>query len=263
MNRLKPPPKYANVPAVILFDPGLPDPIFRSLIQIVALAWQTKGERTPPATVLELATLRGLKERRMYDHLRELKDRHLIQVENLGDGRIVIRPLRWADDASTALPVSVLTPTDLALLEHPTAKNCSLAQNLDDNPSTAKDCSSTAIGDNTVVVVDLDVPEKQQQHNPATATNCSATAKSCSDVTAKSCTLLTDFGIGEQTAQELAATCSQEQIEAWIAYARQAPNLTNKPGFVIDGLRSGQPPPKKRDDSKRYIQGKYARFIEH
>ena len=89
MNKhLKPPPRYANLPASFLFDRDLPDPIFRSLAQLHGLAWQTKGERTPPATVLELATLRGLKERRMYDHLRELfKERHLIRIENLGDGR--------------------------------------------------------------------------------------------------------------------------------------------------------------------------------
>ena len=126
---LKPPPRYANVPAHDLFDPHLPDPLFRTLAQLHGLAWQTKGERTPPATVLELAALRGLKERQMYNHLRELKARRRIRVENLGHGRIVIYPLRWEPGA--ALPTderSSLTPADLAALADPSASPSTLRQ---------------------------------------------------------------------------------------------------------------------------------------
>ncbi len=114
---LKPPPKYANMPAGDLFDRGLPDGVFRTLAQLHALAWQNRGEQTPPATVLELARLRGLKERQMYNHLRELKKRGRIRVEHLGDGRIIIYPLRW--DLGAALPAdeqSSITESELAEL---------------------------------------------------------------------------------------------------------------------------------------------------
>lgn len=100
---LKLPPRFVNMPAGTVFDAHLPDALFRTLAQLHGLAWQTKGERTPPATVAEFARLRGLKERRMYDHLRELKEQGFIRVENLGHNRIVIFPLRWEPGA--ALPV--------------------------------------------------------------------------------------------------------------------------------------------------------------
>jgi len=96
------------VPAHDLFGPDLPDPLSRTLAGLHDLVWQTQGERTPPATVLELATqrmrpfvvaaLRGLEERQMYNHLRELKARGRIRVENLRHGRIAIYPLRGAGE---------------------------------------------------------------------------------------------------------------------------------------------------------------------
>jgi hypothetical protein len=256
--KLQPPPHYANIPAGLLFDQDLPDSIFRTLAQLHGLAWRSKGERTPPATVLELATLRGLKERRMYDHLRELKDAGLIRVENLGDGRIVIHPLRWAGDAGAVLSVTSLTPAELEELAIP-------------KEPTAKLCSTTAKLPNHVVVVGVDDPvgQKQQQHNlvPATAKLCSSTAKDCSNALAES---LMALGITEGVALELVASRAPEQVEGWIAYAQQAGNLRDKAAFVVAKLRGGENPPKvmteeQRDEARRmrYIEGKYAEFIQH
>lgn len=250
--RLNPPPHYANIPSSLLFDLDLPDPIFRTAAILHALAWRSKGEMTPPATVLELASLRGLKERRMYDHLRQLKDAGLIRVENLGDGRIVIHPLRWVGDAGAALSVSDLTQADLEEL-------CQ---------STAKDCSSTAKFPNYVVVdvVDQSVQDQQQQHslNPVTAKLCSSTAKDCSNEAVER---LTAFGIIESVAGELAGSCTLEQIEGWIAYAQQATGLNDQAAFVVSELRRGTKPPKVISDeekrAQRYTGGKYAHLIEH
>ena len=99
---LRPPPRYANMPSGDLFDRELSDGLFRTLAQLHALAWQSRGERTPPATMEELAQLRGLRVRQMYTHLSELKKRRRIRVENLTDGRRVIYPLRW--ELGAALP---------------------------------------------------------------------------------------------------------------------------------------------------------------
>lgn len=250
--KLRPPPHYANIPAKLLFDPEMPDPIFRTLAQLHGLAWQSKGEQTPPATVLELATMRGLKERRMYDHLRELRDAGLIRVENLGDGRIVVHPLRWAGDAGAALSVTSLSPAELEELA-----------TIPKNP-TAKDCSSTAKSANHVVVgvVNNPVSQGQQQHNPNPVT-----AKNCSNEAAER---LMALGITEGVASELAASYASEQVLGWIVYAQQADNLRDPAAFVVAKLREGERPPKviteeEKDEQRRmrYVEGKYAHLIKH
>jgi hypothetical protein len=170
---LKLPPAYVNTPAWDVYNLALPDSIFRTLAMLHGLAWQTKGEHTPPTTILELATLRGLRERQMYTHLGQLKALHRIRVENLGRGLIVIYPLRW--EPGTALPSddqSSLTEAEIAELTETdkppgqiTAKNCS---------STAKNCSKQH------VVVDSDSTDsesdsnskQQQEHHDFTAKNC-------------------------------------------------------------------------------------------
>lgn len=245
--KLRPPPHYANVPADLLFDQDLPDPIFRSAAMLHALAWQSKGEMTPPATVLELAALRGLQERRMYDHLRELKERALIRVENRGNGKIVVYPLRWVGDAGAALSVSELSSEELEELSIPsysTAKDCS---------STAKDCSLVVD-----VVVDNNITsqkKQQQQHARATAKLCSNEAVE----------RLMALGITQGVAEDLASSCELERVKAWIAYAQQAGNLRDPAAFVVAMLREGENPPRSREEigRHRYIEGKYAHLIEH
>lgn len=178
---LKLPPKFVNVPAQALFDTDLPDSVKVTLGQLHGLAWETKGESTPPATVLELAEVRGLKERQMYTHLKALKDGKWIRVESVGDGRIIIHPLRWEPAAALAPDdESEITPEELAAL----ADEAPLA---DKTPEvTAINCSEGEVG--------LSLPPG------STAINCSAdpegggsTAINCSEngqrpgVAAKNC----------------------------------------------------------------------------
>jgi hypothetical protein len=189
---LKLPPQFVNTPAADVFNMDLPDPVYRTLAVLHGLAWQTKGERTPPTTVLELATLRGLQERQMYNHLRALKELRRIRVENLGQGRIVIYPLRW--EPGTALPpdeASSLTEAEIAELTETdkppgqiTAKNCSSTAT---NYSTAKNCSKQHVvvdSDSTESESDSDSKQQHEQHD-FTAKNCSELAEN--DPTAKNC----------------------------------------------------------------------------
>jgi hypothetical protein len=171
---LKLPPEFVNTPAHDVFNMTMPDAVYRTLAVLHGLAWQTKGERTPPTTVLELAVLRKMKERQMYAHLRLLKELKRIRVEHLGHGRLVIYPLRWEPDAALSPDdPSSLTEAEVALLadetETPpdpdvrspgeiTAKNCSSTAI---NYSTAKNCSEHVFKH---VVVDSTETESKQQH---------------------------------------------------------------------------------------------------
>ncbi len=171
---LNPPPRFVNLPAGILFDPQLPDALFRTLAQLHGLAWQTKGERTPPATVAEFARLRGLKTRRMYDHLRELKAKGYIRVENLGHNRIVIFPLRW--DKGAALPAdddTSLSADDLAALTDDTLPlrwepDAALSPSVPDVTGTATNSGNPS-----------DPPDFTAKLCSNTATNCSSSRRCC------------------------------------------------------------------------------------
>jgi hypothetical protein len=207
---LKLPPAFVNTPAYDVFNMDLSDSVYRTLAVLHGLAWQTRGERTPPTTVAELAALRGLRERQMYTHLRTLKKLRRIRVDKLGHGLMVIYPLRWESGAAlpTAVP-STLTevePTQLTGEDEPaseiTAINCS--KNDDDEPGwddprpppghdrpmIAKNCNTTAINCSKTLNTgpDLDDPEPQPgSGQEATAINCSksgpngeATAINCS-----------------------------------------------------------------------------------
>ncbi len=97
---LRLPPKFVNVPARDVFG-DMPDPLFRTLIQLHGLGWETpKGQpvRTPPATVLDLAAVRKVTERQMYTHLKDLKVRGRIQIEHLGRNQIIVYLQGWKID---------------------------------------------------------------------------------------------------------------------------------------------------------------------
>lgn len=76
--------------------------------------------------------------------------------------------------------------------------------------------------------------------------------------------LLIEFGIARDVALGLVQSASPDHIEGWIAYAKESQNrLKNPQGFVVDRLKKGAEPPRRKDDRYRYIQGEYADFIEH
>jgi hypothetical protein len=114
---LRLPPRFVNVPARDVFG-DMPDPLFRTLIQLHGLGWETpKGQpvRTPPATVLDLAAVRKVTERQMYTHLKDLKARGRIQIEHLGRNQIVVYLQGWKIDDSPPDEGSV-TEAELAAL---------------------------------------------------------------------------------------------------------------------------------------------------
>jgi hypothetical protein len=114
---LKIPPKFVNVPARDVYG-DMPDALLRTLIQLHGLGWETpKGQpvRTPAATVLELAKVRGVTERQMYTHLKDLKERGRVKIEHLGHNQIIIYLQGWQLDNGSSDGGSV-TEAELAAL---------------------------------------------------------------------------------------------------------------------------------------------------
>lgn len=268
---LKLPPEFVNTPAYDVFNVDLPDSVYRTLAVLHGLAWQTKGERTPPTTVLELATLRGLQERQMYNHLRKLKEMRRIRVNNLGRGRIVIYPLRWEPGA--ALPMdekSSLTEVEIAQLTDEdgppgevTAKNCS---------SAAKNCSKHVV-DSSLNNSDSDSEsQSKQQHDQH------GTAKNCSDLIQAMANIFIEDGAAPDVAQSKAGDLIEKyglkRCQRQLSYfprrcelARaSAEGLRNPSGLFIRSVQHNwQPPPQTRKNSSKtwYSEEEFNRLIQH
>jgi hypothetical protein len=56
--------------------------------------------------------------------------------------------------------------------------------------------------------------------------------------------LLTEIGVTKSVAQELAKTCTYDQVDGWVVYARRTGNLSNPAGLVVAHLKAGDPAPK-------------------
>jgi hypothetical protein len=283
---LKLPPEFVNTPAHDVFNMALPDSVYRTLAVLHGLAWQTKGERTPPTTVLELAALRNLKERQMYTHLRTLKELKRIRVDNLGHGRLVIYPLRWEPDAALSSDdQSTLTEAELALLadesETPpepearspgevTAKNCSTTAK---NYSTAKNCSEHVV--KHVVDADSDDSEsKQQQHDShVTAKNCSK-----SDLIEGIAGIFVADGDTSEMAEPKAASLIEKYGDErcqrqWSVFARRCElaqaseeGLRNPSGLFIRSVQQDWPPPpptNQKSPKTWYTADEFDELIEH
>ena len=78
--------------------------------------------------------------------------------------------------------------------------------------------------------------------------------------------LLLDVGIDTQTARQLAASCSLDDIRGWVTHAQCSIGLRNPAGLVVSRLRKQVPAPKlpeAADGASRYLSGEYAAFIQH
>lgn len=99
------PPRYANVPSLPIYDPDLPDPLFRTFVRLTGLAWVNDYHETPPLTTAELCAVCHCSERTLWGHLGELRKRGLMAWETNG-GEMVLSPVQPAavqegDGAST------------------------------------------------------------------------------------------------------------------------------------------------------------------
>lgn len=117
-------------------------------------------------------------------------------------------------------------------------------------------------------VVD-DIPitiDPQQQHTKSK--NCASSSGGKEKKLILSA--LTNFGVSPDVVMKLlnreppAPIVTLSAIEGWIEYASDASKgIRNPQGFVVDRLKKGAEPPRRKDARYRYIQGEYAEHIEH
>jgi len=85
------PPSYVNAPVPVAYAEA-DDALIVTMIRILGLCWAYDYERTPALTPEQVATLTGRPRSTLYRHLKELRERHWIRVDQ-ADRRIIIRPV--------------------------------------------------------------------------------------------------------------------------------------------------------------------------
>jgi hypothetical protein len=103
------PPRFAIAAAQFLYDPNLPDHLYRTYARITGLAWQKRDDtgttyvKTPPLTVYELAVICNLSVRNMWRQINDLVGRGLLawETEMAVQKRMVFYPV-WPDGAAQA-----------------------------------------------------------------------------------------------------------------------------------------------------------------
>jgi hypothetical protein len=63
------PPRYINVSPDVVYDEGLPDPLFRTYLRLRGLAWATNYRETPALWPEEVMGVCGCSERSLRGHL--------------------------------------------------------------------------------------------------------------------------------------------------------------------------------------------------
>jgi hypothetical protein len=271
---LKLPPQFVNLSVYDVFNLELPDAVYRTLAVLHGLAWQTRGERTPPTTVLELAALRGLQERQMYNHLRKLKELGRIRVDNLGHGQIVIYPVRWERGATLPLAEqSTLTGAELACLAGEEEVQLEPDERPPAGESTAKNCSNMFkqhVVVDSVLHHDID-SEYEQQH--VTAKNCSRP-----EVMQAIADIFVEDGDLPEIAQPKAANLIEkyglERCQRQLSHFPRRCELTraseeglrNPSGLFIRSVqRNWARPaqPQKKPPKCWYTEGEFENFIQH
>ena len=95
------PPRFAIAASQFLYDPDLPDHLYRTYARITGLAWQKRDdtentyEKTPPLTIYELAVICNLSVRNMWRQINDLVGRGLLawETEMAVQKRMVFYPI--------------------------------------------------------------------------------------------------------------------------------------------------------------------------
>jgi len=90
------PPRGVFVSTQVLFHPKMKSQVRDTLIQLLALAWGSHCQHTPPLSYPQLAALTGKTIGRLYGHLTILRKEHAaLRLQPAGDGQMIICFADW------------------------------------------------------------------------------------------------------------------------------------------------------------------------
>ena len=90
------PPRGVFISTQVLFHPSMKAQVRDTLIQLLALAWGSESQHTPPLSYPQLAALTGKTIGRLYGHITILrKDYTALRLQSAGDGQMIITFADW------------------------------------------------------------------------------------------------------------------------------------------------------------------------
>lgn len=90
------PPRGVFISSQVLFHPSMKAQVRDTLIQLLALAWGSNSQHTPPLSYPQLAALTGKTIGRLYGHITILRnDYAALRLQSAGDGQMIITFADW------------------------------------------------------------------------------------------------------------------------------------------------------------------------
>lgn len=131
-------------------------------------------------------------------------------------------------------------------------------------PHVYRDIGMTLSHTSTDKVGQSDLPGGSESHRRWVRESLEDTSKIQQDIDddgrAETLAILCNFGVGITVAREIVGKHNSATIESWMTAAKSQPNLKNRAGYVIKGLRSGKSaiaPKLKEKVTPGWQRGKY------
>jgi hypothetical protein len=90
------PPRGVFISSRILFHPDMPSAVVHTLIQLIALSWDSQDRMTAPLSFRTIAGLTSKSVRTIYGHLSALQNKYAaLRLQTAGDGIFVVILAGW------------------------------------------------------------------------------------------------------------------------------------------------------------------------
>jgi hypothetical protein len=105
MTRPIKPPRGAFIATSVLFHPSMHSAVRDTLIQLLALAWASNSQYTPPLSYQQLVALTGKTKATLYGHIAALPDDHAaLRLQPAGDGLFIVTFADWLAPVTSKKP---------------------------------------------------------------------------------------------------------------------------------------------------------------
>lgn len=252
---------YIKLYHEMLHDPKvgrLPDRLWRRFVELCLLAGETDQDGALP-DIETIAWNLHLTDDELAADLQELEDIGL--VTNDGDGHLVVTNFsKRQSRVSSAERVA-------RYRERQAREQYYSDDEPDDEDETPPDDDGNddvtkryTDGNESLPNIKHKIKHNREQTESITSTSMGANAPDA----AAGHRLLSDFGVHEPNATRY-ATVPPAWISAYIAMVRAKTDIQNPQGYLLSLLSSGKPPPARAspDDSRRFVEGEYAEYVEH
>jgi hypothetical protein len=245
------PPRGNFISTRLIFHADIPAPMLITLIQLVALSWNSQNKMTCPLTYRALADLTSKSVRTIYGHLSALQNTYAaLRLQSTGDGIFVVVLADWV------FPTPKSGETDCKTLQMPVKE--------EEEDSILKPRRETPPPDDSDQEEECEGKPRRTakfgKHKPLRRPNRALSAGLRQQIL--------EAGVFPNLLEEIAASSySEEDLRALLVWSKQG-NPDSLAGLFIYRLppcpACGMAGGKHKDDcGARYLLGPYAEFLKN